>query len=136
MKPGYTILHCKGVPTTVDHYERTFDLSGSFMRKSNLHAEMETAETTLAFASHDMAETSNIAIQPNDQRQVPSRFEIVLIDDDIPAASKHALANGAIAVTSPETMSCRQVVAYVRDMDSCLVELATPMSEREGSEAG
>lgn len=136
MKLGYTILYCKGVLATVDHYERAFGLKRSFVHESNLYAEMATGETTLAFASHDMAESSNIAIQPNDPKQVPGGFEIVFVGDDIPTAYEHALANGATAVKPPETMPWGQVVAYVRDMDGCLVELATPMTPPKETEVG
>ena len=65
MKFGYTIIYVADVPKTVSFFEAAFGLSRRFIHESNLYAEMETGETTLAFAGNETAEMTGLAILPN-----------------------------------------------------------------------
>lgn len=130
MKFGYMILYCKDVPATVAHYKAAFGLECAFIHESRQYAEMATGQTALAFATHDLAEMNDIAIIPNDPKKTPGGFEIVLVDEDVPAAFERASQNGATPVKPPEEKPWGQIVAYVRDIDGCLVELASPLPDR------
>lgn len=127
MKLGYTIIYVTDVPATVDFYERAFGLERRFVHESNLYAEMQTGETTLAFAGEPMAEMNGLAIRPNRNSEVAAGFEIALVTDDPRAAYETALAAGAAAIKPPAEKPWGQVVGYVRDPNGCLVEICSPV---------
>ena len=130
MKFGYAILYCADVPKTVAHYERAFRLKLSFLHDSKLYAEMSTGETILAFAANAMTETTGITIRPNSPGESPAGFEVVLVDDDVAGAYAHATANEAQPLKAPHETPWGQTIAYVRDINGCLVELASPLPPR------
>lgn len=127
MKLGYTIIYVENVPNTVAFYEQAFGLSLRFMHESNTYAEMETGETALAFADNAAAEESGIAITPNSANALPAGWEICLVTDDVATAYDHALANNATPVSAPSKKPWGQTVSYVRDLNGCLVEIASPI---------
>lgn len=127
MKLGYTIIYVADVPATVDFYERAFHLERRFIHESNLYAEMQTGETTLAFAGEPMAEMNGLAIRPNRNSEVAAGFEIALVCDDPHGAYEAALAAGAAAIKPPAQKPWGQVVGYVRDPNGCLVEICSPV---------
>lgn len=128
MKFGYTIIYVADVIATIDFYERAFGLKRRFVHESHLYAELDTGETTLAFASETMAEMNSLAIRSNRKGEIPSGFEIALVTDDPRAAFAKAVAAGADAVSSPVGKPWGQIVGYVRDIDGCLVEICSPVT--------
>lgn len=129
MKLGYTILYVADVLDTIDFYERAFGLRCRFVHESNLYAELDTGETALAFAGEPMAEMNGFAIRPNRKTDVASGFEIALVTDDPSAAYARAVEAGAEAVSPPVRKAWGQTVAYVRDINGCLIEMCTPIAE-------
>lgn len=127
MKLGYTIIYVADVPTTVAFYEAAFGLACRFVHDSQLYAEMETGETALAFAGYDAAEMAGLAVQPNDPKALPAAWEVCLITSDVPAAYARALQAGCAPVTPPQDKPWGQCVSYVRDLNGCLVEIASPV---------
>lgn len=65
MKLGYTILYVKDVKQTIDFYQRAFALKLKFIHESSQYAEMDTGETTLAFASETLAQSHGITFKAN-----------------------------------------------------------------------
>jgi lactoylglutathione lyase len=124
---GYTIIYVADVPATVTFYEAAFGLNRRFVHESNLYAEMETGSTALAFAGDAMADMNGVAIRPNRKSDVAAGFEIALITDDPEAAYQKAVSAGAMPVKSPVAKPLGQVVGYVRDLNGCLVEIASPI---------
>ncbi|MCF6271846.1 MAG: VOC family protein [Rhodobacteraceae bacterium] len=123
MKFGYTILYVENVEATLGFYERAFGFSRKMLHEAGDYGELETGETTLAFAALTlMAELgkSPKAIDP----KAPS-FEIALITGDVPAALERAQAAGAALVSAPADMPWGQTIAYVSDLNGCLVEICT-----------
>ena len=57
----------------------------------------------------------------------PLRPSSVLRDEDVRAAYERAVEGGAEPVTEPRTTPWGQQVAYVRDRDGNLIELASPI---------
>ena len=89
---------------------------------------METGETTLAFASNELAR-SNLpqGFQENNLSNPPAGIEIGFVTKDVSGAFANAVSAGAVVVAEPKVKPWGQTVAYVRDLDGILVEIASPM---------
>lgn len=129
MQFAYTILYVRDVGRSLAFYESAFGLQRRFLHESGLYGELETGNTTLAFAAESLAE-SNLpgGFQPADPTRPPAASEIGLATADVPQAYERALRAGAVSAATPKTKPWGQMVAYVRDPDGHLVELCTPMS--------
>lgn len=127
MKLGYVIIYVEDVTNTVAFYERAFGLDVRFVHESNLYAEMETGDTALAFSAIEDVANNGIATNPNRPEQLPGAFEVCLVDPDVQAAFDRAVQAGCVPLMDPATKPWGQVVAYVRDLNGCLVELASPV---------
>lgn len=125
---GYTILYVPDVERTVAFYEDAFGLKRRFVHESGDYAEMETGDTALAFAGHDLAEsnfeTSYRKTEPEDR---PAGFEVALVTDDVRGAFARATEAGAVALAEPTEKPWGQMVSYVRDLNGIIVELCTPV---------
>ncbi len=132
MQLGYTILYVKDVAKTVAFYEQAFGLARRFVHESGSYAEMETGATALAFVSVAQAQAMLPGgFQAMDPSKPPVGMEIALVTPDVQAAFDRAVGAGATAVVQPVEKPWGQVVAYVRDGDGTLVELASPMAAPE-----
>jgi lactoylglutathione lyase len=128
MKLGYTIIYVQDVGKTVDFYAAAFGLSCRFQTPEADYAEMATGETTLSFARDDLAQSHGFSYAPNRADAPAAGIEICLLCEDVPAAYDHAIAKGAVSAAPPKVKPWGQTVAYLRDINGVLVELATPMS--------
>ena len=128
MKFGYTLIYVSDVPATLAFYEAAFGLQTKFLHESNDYGELDTGETALGFLSNQMAEFNGVKIEPNDPSKTPAGFEIVFVTEDVQAAYDTAVKAGASPQSPPAEKPWGQVVAYVRDLNGCLVELCSPMS--------
>lgn len=128
MKFSYTILYVKDVAQSVAFYEKAFGLKEQFIHQSKQYAEIETGGTTLAFASNELAK-SNLpqGFQENSLLNLPAGIEVGFVTDDIAAALSRAIEAGAVVVVDAKVKPWGQTVAYVRDLDGILVEIASPM---------
>ena len=129
MNFAYTILYVQDVAASVAFYEQAFGLTRRFVHDSGEYAEMETGATTLSFASNALAE-SNLpeGFQQNRLSNPPAGIEIAFTTENVEAAFDRAVKAGATRVSPPQTKPWGQQVAYVRDIDGVLVEIASPMS--------
>jgi lactoylglutathione lyase len=127
MRFGYTILYVRDVAASVDLYERAFGQRRRFVHESGDYAELDTGATTLSLASHELAE-SNLpgAFRRAEGAAACTAFEVCFVTEDVAGAYERAVREGAAPVTSPQTRPWGQDVAYVRDTDGNLVELASP----------
>lgn len=128
MKFAYTIVYVPDVAEAVVFYEKAFGLQRRFVHESGQYAEMETGATALAFASNALAE-SNFpgGFRANDRSRPPAGIEIAFTTEDVASAYSRAVEAGAIDLASPQTKPWGQQVAYVKDLNGVLVEIATPM---------
>ena len=128
MKFAYTIIYVRDVKQTVAFYQAAFGLTERFVDDGGQYAEMETGPTALAFAANELAQ-SNLPheVRLNDPTQPAAGIEIAFTTEDLPAAYERALAAGASGLASPQLKPWGQQVAYVRDLNGVLVELASPM---------
>ena len=122
MRFGYTILYVGNVAASVEFYERAFGLERRLLHDSGEYAELETGATALAFASRGLAE-QNV---PGLAAASGNAFEVCLVTEDVNAGFERAVKAGAEPVSEPTTKPWGQDVAYVRDPDGVLVELASP----------
>jgi lactoylglutathione lyase len=129
MKLGYTILYVDDVPATLAAWQKAFGLALAYEHEDGIYGEMATGETTLSFAQTEFgrghfedADTRAMFDRP------PSRFEIGLVTEDVPSAYAQATASGMTAINPPHQKPWGQTVAWVRDPNGILVELASPMA--------
>ena len=128
MKLGYTIVYVPDVAQSLKFFEQAFGLPMRFLHESGTYGELETGETTLAFAAHALADSNfpggHVAASESAQ---PLGMELGLVTPDVPAAHSRALAAGATQLSAPVTKPWGQVVSYVRCPDGTLVELCSPI---------
>jgi lactoylglutathione lyase len=128
MKFGYTIIYVSDVVAAIKFYSDAFGFSTRFVHEGGDYAELETGETTLAFAAHSLGEANF----PNGYTKLtdlpkPPGAEIAFVTDDVTVAVANAVAAGASIVSEATTKPWGQTVAYVRAPDGCLIELCTPI---------
>jgi catechol 2,3-dioxygenase-like lactoylglutathione lyase family enzyme len=128
MKFGYTIIYVPDVAASIHFFERAFGFSRRFISEQGDYGELETGETTLAFASHKLGEANfpqgYIHVDKSEQ---PLGMEIALVTSDVPNAHTKAILAGATELAVPKEKPWGQVVSYVRCPDGTLVELCSPM---------
>jgi len=129
MKFGYTIIYVPNVSASLSFFESAFGFSRRFLHESGTYGELQTGETTLAFAAHELAEMNFKAghVQASKSPE-PLGVEVAFVTDNVRAAHERALTAGAVELASPVTKPWGQVVSYVRCPDGTLVELCTPVS--------
>jgi uncharacterized glyoxalase superfamily protein PhnB len=127
MRFGYAILYVRDVSASLDFYERAFGQRRRFLHDSGDYAELETGSTALAFAALDLA-ASNLpgGFRPAPADESAPAFEVCFVSEDVAAAFERAVGAGAEPVSAPQTKPWGQDVAYVRDPDGTLVEIASP----------
>jgi lactoylglutathione lyase len=127
MRFGYTILYVADVAASLEFYERALGQRRRFVHESGQYAELDTGETALALAAHELAAENLPGVYSREPApDAPPTFEVCFVTDDVQGAFDRAIVEGAAAVTAPHTKPWGQDVAYVRDPDGNLVELASP----------
>ena len=129
MKFGYTIIYVDDVRSSLNFFEQAFGLKIRFYHESG-YGELETGNTTLAFASHTLG-ASNL---PNGYVAVessakPLGIEIALITDSVTQAHQQAVTAGGTSIQEPVDKPWGQTVSYIRCPDGTLVELCSPISQ-------
>ncbi|MFT5685078.1 MAG: lactoylglutathione lyase [Myxococcota bacterium] len=126
MKLGYIILYVPDVAAAMSFYEAAFGLTRRMLTPDGDYGELSTGETTLSFASEDLAGSHGFSFTP---LRAPARpaFEVALVTDDVAGAFDRALAAGATSLSPPATKPWGQTVAYVSDCCGFTVELCSPM---------
>lgn len=129
VKYGYTIVYVASVEKTLEFYKKAFGFEVRFLHESKDYGELETGETVLAFASHEMGELNlhGKYLQGNTSEK-PFGIELGFVTKNVEAAYKKAIAAGAIPLKEPTQKPWGQVVAYVRAIDGSLIELCSPVS--------
>ena len=127
MKFGYTIIYTKDVEKSIEFFKKAFGFKRRFIHESE-YGELETGDTELAFASHDLG-VSNL---PNGYIKVdsdkPLGIEIALVTDNVNKAYMDSLSFGAISIKEPVQKPWEQLVAYVRCPAGTLLELCSPIN--------
>jgi catechol 2,3-dioxygenase-like lactoylglutathione lyase family enzyme len=125
MRFGYTILYVRDVAASLEFYERAFAQTRRLLHESGQYAELETGTTTLAFASRELAADNlpeGASAGPEDEPR--PAFEVCFVSDDVAGDHARAVAAGADTVSPPQEKPWGQRVAYVRDLEGNLIEIA------------
>ncbi len=128
MKFGYTIIYVPDVTASLSFFEKAFGFPRRFLHESGDYGELETGETTLAFASHELGSInlpSGFLAASNSVQ--PLGMEVAFVTPSVAEAHANALALGASEVKAPESKPWGQIVSYVRCPDGTLVELCSPV---------
>jgi lactoylglutathione lyase len=124
---GYTILYVSDVPASLDFYERALGQRRRFVHESGQYAELDTGPTVLALAARELAAANVPGLyRPERRTGAQPTFEVCFVTDAVQTAFDQAIRGGAEEVTPPQTKPWGQDVAYVRDPDGNLVEIASP----------
>lgn len=128
MKLGYTIIYVPDVGESLRFYEAAFGLKRRFLHDSGSYGELDTGQTTLAFAAHSLGDMNFAGghIAANESAK-PLGFEVAFVTDDVAAAHSIAVAAGATEMAAPTAKPWGQIVSYVRCPAGILVELCTPV---------
>jgi lactoylglutathione lyase len=128
MKFGYTIVYVSSVADTLTFYKEAFGFETRFLHESGDYGELETGETTLAFASHELGSMNFPAgFVAASELSKPLGIEIALVTPSVAEAHAKALATGATELKAPESKPWGQVVSYVRCPDGTLIEICSPV---------
>ena len=130
VKFGYTILYVTNVTNSIQFYENCFGFNRMFITPDNSYGELETGQTSIAFASLDMANQNlkNGCLQ-SDLTNKPFAIELAFVTNDVEVIVNRAKQFGATIVEEPKTKPWGQTVAYVRDIDGFLIEICSPIIE-------
>ena len=129
IKFAYTILYVKDVEKSINFYEKAFGFSRKFVTPENTYGELLVGETTLSFASIELA-SSNLenGFIESSLTAKPFGIEIGFTTDNVEETVKSAVNAGGTLLEKPKTKPWGQVVAYVRDIDGFLIEVCTPVN--------
>ena len=128
MKLGYTIIYVPDVAKSLSFFEAAFGLKRKFLHESGTYGELDTGETTLSFAAHELGDMNFPGghVRANDSAQ-PLGVEIALVTDNVIKAHGNAVKAGAQELAAPVAKPWGQTVSYVRAPDGTLIELCTPI---------
>ena len=128
MKFGYTIIYVADVAASLEFFGKAFGIKTRFIHESG-YGELETGETILAFASHDLGRSNLPAgYMAADASQLPLGIEIALVTNAVAEAHSRAITAGAKSLKEPMQKPWGQMVSYVQCPDGTLVELCSPIS--------
>jgi lactoylglutathione lyase len=102
MKLGYTIIYVPDVARSLSFFEAAFGLKRKFMDESGTYGELDTGETTLSFAAHELGDMnfSGGHVRASESQQ-PLGIEIALVTHDVAAAHVKAVELGARELAPP-----------------------------------
>jgi len=129
VKFGYAISYVPDVEQSLSFFEDAFEMKRRFITDEKDYGELNTGETVLAFASHDLGKSnfSGGYISASDA-ELPLGTEIALVMDDVHDFHDKAIRHGAVELKAPDTKPWGQTVSYVRCPSGLLLELCTPIN--------
>ncbi len=128
IKFAYTILYVENVTKSIEFYEKSFGFSRKFITEENDYGEIITGETTISFASKNLA-NSNLknGFIESDVKNKPFGIELGFVTENVAETIESAKNNGGIIIEEPKQKPWGQIVAYIRDIDGFLIEICTAM---------
>lgn len=129
MKFAYTIIYVPDVSASLAFFEKAFGFAARFLHESGTYGELNTGETTLAFAAHALGDMNFPGghVEASSSK-IPLGMEIAFVTTSVQDAHSKALAAGAVELKAPESKPWGQIVSYVRCPDGTLVELCSPIA--------
>ncbi|MDO9234682.1 MAG: VOC family protein [Aquabacterium sp.] len=128
MKFGYAIVYVADVAASLSFFEQAFGFERRFLHESGTYGELQTGETTVSFAAHELGDLNFPGGHVRaDKAPKPLGIELAFVTDDVALAHARALAAGATELAAPVAKPWGQIVSYVRCPDGTLIELCTPV---------
>ena len=127
VKFGGTALYVQDVRSALDFYQRAFGFKTRFFDEALQYGELETGNTVVAFASHQLGEMLMPGAYMRPVNGQPAGFEIAFLAEDVAAAFAKAIAAGAVPLAEPKTMPWGATVAYLRAPEGTMIGLSTPV---------
>lgn len=126
---SHLIFYVKDISRAISFYKDAFGFELKFIHESNEYAELNTGQTTIAFASEALAK-SNLpdGYISHDVTNLPLACEVAFTVSDVQEFYKKAIVSGGMHVVLPEIKPWGQMVAYVRDPNGILIEIASHIS--------
>jgi catechol 2,3-dioxygenase-like lactoylglutathione lyase family enzyme len=127
MKLGYTIIYVPDVSASLEFFSRAFGIQQRFLHESGTYGELETGQTTLAFAAHELG--ARISWRPCRSARSPSHWDLKsrwsrrMSSRLSERAERRRHRDGR-----SDGQAWGQMVSYLRCPDGCVVELCTPMA--------
>lgn len=128
-KLSHMIFYVEDILAGLSFYQKAFAIEAKFIHESELYAELNTGDVTLAFASNVLGK-GNLpkGYIPNTLKEPPQASEIAFTVKDVSKAYQKAIQEGAIAIAPPMEKPWGQTVAYIRDPNGVLIEIASEMA--------
>ena len=125
---GYTISYVPSVEDALSFFEGAFDMKRRFITEEKDYGELDTGETVLAFATHDLGQAtlSGEYVRASDS-ELPLGMELALVTDSVAELHAKAVRHGAVELEAPHAKPWGQTVSYVRCPSGLLLELCTPI---------
>ena len=130
MKFAYTILYVENVEETVAFYEKAFGFAKKFITPEKDYAELVTGETTISFASLELAKSNfKKGFTSIKNFEKPLGVELAFTTENITEDFKKAIEAGATEFEPLIEKPWGQKVGYLRDNNGFLIEICTPIKE-------
>ena len=110
---GYTIAYVDDVDRELTFFENAFGLERRFLDPSGDYGELDTGNTVLAFASHELGRANFPGGYLRANSDKPLGMEVAMVTDDVNATHKAAVEYGAKEIREPEKKPWGQDVSYV-----------------------
>ncbi len=125
---SHVIFYVESIESALSFFEKVFGISPKFIHESGQYAELDTGATSIALASEPLGD-SNL---PNGyvrsrKKEPPLGCELVFTVDDVQKFFNLAVREGGEGLSPPQEKPWGQTVAYIRDPNGVLIELASPM---------
>lgn len=126
IKFKYVILYVEDVEKSMNFYQNTFDTPIKFITPEKDYGELITGDTSLSFASVNLA-SSNIkkGFLSSQSQEKPFGIELGFTKDEVEKLLEKAVKNGAVLYEDMAVKPWGQKVAYIKDLDNYLVEICT-----------
>lgn len=128
IKFGYTIVYVENVPNILDFYVCAFGFATKFIHEGNDYGELDTGNTTIGFADHNLGKMNLPEGYISANSNQPLGMELVFVTANVQAALDNAIRAGAEEVQPVTLKPWGQNVAYLRDPAGTLIELCSPMN--------
>ena len=129
IKFTHMIFYVKDVLETLKFFEKAFDVETVYLHEGNVYGVLATEGVSLAFASEELANMNlEKGFLKHQKEALPQACEIVFSTDQPEELYKKALKAGASEVAAPQQKPWGQTVAYVRDPNGILIEIASDMA--------
>ena len=125
---GYTIAYVDDVDDALTFFERAFGIERRFVDPSGDYGELDTGDTVLAFANHQLGQSNFPAGYAKGTPDRPMGVEIALVTDGVNTVHIKALEHGAKELRGPVEKPWGQTVSYVATPFGVLLEICSPVN--------